>query len=193
MPYSKYSKAEREAVIQRKHQLLTQLFNEGKTDAEIAEGLTAAGFPREVASIPKMRTKIGLKRPHAMPSFMPPGGPMDTEFVVREFTGRNPQTRDEITRVIQGIAQEVNRHPEHVRRFLRGEGLVASQHREIPQEQLDRAKALLEEGLPYSRVSAEVGLTRDQLTRRFPGRGIRTGVEMSEYRQALKLEQKLGL
>jgi hypothetical protein len=169
--------------------IVTKIFREGGSDDEIAAALTEAGRPMKTRRAEAARHELGLLRTH--------GGwngrdQMDVEYVVEQFKTANPQTREEIARVIAGIAQDVGRHPGSVRRVLRQRKILALAIQEIDPEVLARAEALLREGVPYPEVVKETKISRDRLIRRFPGYAMSQS-DAAYYRQAKRLAEKVGV
>lgn len=167
---------------------ITRLFHEGKTDEQIAAAITADGRKTSPDAVRKMRGRLHLAHPRGGYQ----GVPTDTAYVIREFTERAPKTDKEIANVIAGIATDVGRHPDTVRRLLRREGLVEKRRVNYTQEDLDRAVAMLDDGTPYHDVAEVTGVPYDTLHRKFPGRGVRPQ-DQWVYNQAKKLEALVGL
>ena len=164
--------------------LVKRLFQAHKTDVEIAAALTKAGRPMGERRAQDIRQQLGLHRDHAETQRM------DVEYVVREFKAANPQTQEEIRRVIAGIAQDVNRGPDATRRVLRKRELIPPRYPELDPAAVARAEELLKSGVPYPEVIKETKISRDRLLKRFPGYAM-SQADASVYRHAKKLEEVL--
>lgn len=167
-----------------------RLFAEGKTDEEMSATITASGRKVGVSGIRKYRCGLGLIRTGYR---VPPTREdvMDHEYVLREYDERDPKTPEEIESVIRGIANDVGRSYDHVRRYLRNEGKV-QRRKDLDPDALAHARVLLEDGMPYTEVSELVEISIDTLKSRLPGLGLRDKDRWA-FAHARRMEKKLGL
>jgi hypothetical protein len=170
---------------------LRTLFEAGWTDQSIGRALGLR--PRGVESI---RLAMGLVRP---PSRLGPPQKVDDEYLTREFNEtmlvpKKAGDVEEIRRQIKRVARAAQVDPRTVRRRLQALSLLELDMKNAPKspEQWERARVLLEDGLPYAEVAREVGIAASTLAEHMPGLGVRPE-DHGAFLAAKRLERSLGL
>lgn len=178
------------AERERHRNRVRELFEQGRSDEEIAAIVTVEGRETGARGVKALRLKMKLKHPR----YDLNAGlvPLDTAYVEREFRERNPETDEDIRNVILGIATDVDRHPDHIRRHLREAGFIEAKPKRADPEKLEQARRLVEDGASYHEAEKTTGLSRHTIRDHFPGLGVRPE-DQWVYIQAKKLEAAVGL
>lgn len=180
----------RERQAEQRDKLRT-MFEAGWSDKSIGKALGLK--PKGVEGL---RLRAGLVRGKGN---YPHETKVDAEYLEREFheTINAPQKAgdlEEVRRQVTRIASAAQVDVMTVRRRLQGMGLLEknlTRARKNP-EQWERARELLEDGLPYAEVGREVGIASSTLAQRMPGMGVRPE-DQGTFLAAKRLERALGL
>lgn len=147
---------------------VTILWRQNHSDRDIAKRMKVS--PDTIA---RARQKYGLPRNFTMKH--------DREKVARMF--RNGATDDK-------IAEALDVTPNAIAKLRGRMGLTVRSNERIPQEKLDRAEQLLDEGAPIREVARSVGISYRSVQRYFPGRGW-TQEQVNEYAATYRLATEL--